>query len=214
VEGSDGTFLNLFFLSALYGLFWVAVCYFVNLLNRSSVFNISFLVFIWLILSLVVPSISNQVAAMRYPINTEEISKSMRRIQLKDDDQDLQTVLKKFYAKYPRYSNPDTIATNLFSRAYVAQGQLSDLKGDSLLSEICDQMLQKQRFLEHIAWFNPSMYLQNEFANETNTNLNDYVNYLKKLQRFNEQLKTFYFEKIFTDDRMSPSYYKKLPMWK
>ena len=203
----------LYGLSLLYGLFWIIVSYLINLLDRSSVFNVSFLVSIWLIFSLLIPSFSNQIASVKYPINIEEISKMMRRVQLSDDDKDLQTVLEKFYGKYPHYSHPDTTATNLFSRAYVVQGQLSDLEGDLLLNGICNSMLQKQQFLKNIAYVNPVMYLQGKFADEAATNLTDYVDYLKKIQQFNIKLKAFYFKKIFTNDKMNIEYYKTIPKW-
>ena len=212
--GNIDCLVELFIFSSIYSLFWVVVCYMVNLIGRSSVFNISFLISIWLTFSLLIPSASNQLASIKYPINTEEISKTMRRVQLSDADHELQAVLNKFYARYPQYSNPDTTATNLFSRAYVAQGQLSDLEGDQLLNGICEKMLQKQNFLKNVAYFNPSMYLQQKFANETETNLTDYVWYLKRIQQFNLELKEFYFKKIFTDDKMSIDYYKTLPKWK
>ena len=206
--------LKLFLLSTLFSVFWIGVCYLVNRLKRSSVFNISFLIAIWLILSLLIPSVANQVAAYKYPINTEEISKNIRRVQLKDDKQEFVSVLKNFYTKYPHYYNADTSTTTLFSLAYLAQGQLSDLEGDSLLNGICDKMLQKQQFLKTIAWINPTMYLQNSFASKTETNLSDYVRYLKRLQQFNKELKLFYFKKAFTDDKMDLNYYQSVPKWK
>jgi len=210
---SYGILIKLFLLSCLFSLFWVGVCYAVNQLNRSSVFNITSLISLWLVFSVLIPSVSNQLAAYKYPINSEEITKNIRRIQLKDDDAAFEAVLKKFYAKYPHYNTPDTSGANLFSKAYLAQGQLSDLEGDSLLNGICDKMLQKQKFLTAISFANPTMCLQNYFANATETNLTDYVSYLKKLQQFNVDLKQFYFRKAFTNDRMDVNYYQLMPQW-
>lgn len=206
-------FIKLLLLSNLFSLFWVGVCYAINQLNRSSVFNITFLIALWLVFSVLIPSVANQLAAYKYPINNEEITKNIRRIQLKDDDAAFVAVLKNFYAKYPQYNTTDTSGANLFSKAYLAQGQLSDLEGDSLLNGICDKMLQKQKFLTTISYVNPTMYLQNYFANTTQTNLINYVSYLKKIQQFNIDLKLFYFRKAFTDDVMNTNYYQLMPKW-
>ncbi|MBA2613057.1 MAG: DUF3526 domain-containing protein [Bacteroidetes bacterium] len=207
-------FLKIFIYSIFYSLFWIVICFGVNKLNKTSVFNISFLISLWLCFSILIPSVANQVAAYKYPINTEEISKNIRRVQLNGDNKEYSNVLKKFYSKYPQYYNNDTSETTLFSLAYLAQGQLSDLEGDSLLNGICEKMLLKQKFLKRISYLDPCMYLQNKYADLTETNLIDYVDYLKRLQRFNKELKLFYFKKAFTDDKMDLTYYQKMPKWK
>jgi len=73
--------------------------------------------------------------------------------------------------KYPQYYNADTSETTLLSLAYLAQGQLSDLEGDSLLNGICDKMILKQQFLKRILYLDQCRYLQNKYADLTEATL-------------------------------------------
>lgn len=212
-SGYDRSALTLLFAyTAGYSLFWLLISYGITILDNSSTTNVSVLVSVWLTLTILIPSFSNQRAIELYPISTEEISHTIRRVQLEDKAEVFQAVLHTFYRKYPQYLQQDTAYSILFDKAYLAQGQLNDEKGDSLLNTMIQTMKAKEKSISRVAYIDPSMLLQQQFCNNAKSNLNDYIAYLRSVQEYNTALKLFYFQRAFGTNKITKNdYLYKMP---
>ena len=54
-----------------------------------------------------------------------------------------------------------------------------------------------------------AMLLQKTFCDYSKTNLNDYLNYLKYVQQYNEKVKEFYLKRTFQDNKITVEDYQE-----
>lgn len=149
---------------------------------------------------MLIPSVANQYTIYKYPVQTQELTGNIRRVQLTGGESEMRKILAVFYRKYPQYKPASEPEDLLFSRAYLAKGQLNDEQGDSLFNALCESMKTKGNILDAVAFINPSMYMQRVFCRRSSTDLSDYLGYLVYVQHYNNAVKAFYFKRIYSDN--------------
>ena len=203
--------LTLFIGSILYGIFWLGLSFGINILGKSSTTNISILLVFWLFFTVLMPSVVNQITINKYPVETEKLTNNIRRIQISDDEKEHNKILSVFYNNYPQYKPLKSLAHDelSFDKAYFAQGQMNDREGDQSFKGMVESMESKNQLLNVSAYINPAMLLQKTFCDYSKTNLNDYLNYLKYVQQYNEKVKGFYLKRTFKDNKITLEDFEK-----
>ena len=199
---------TLLLVSFLYGGFWLGLSFVVNMAGKSSITNVSLLLCGWLLFTVLIPSVANQYMLYTYPVQTEKLTGNIRRVQLTGGETEMRAILSLFYRKYPQYKAESDPEDLLFSRAYLAKGQFNDEQGDHLFNALCQRMEEKNRLLGAVALLDPAMYLQHVFCQRAQTDLADYLSYLRYVQHYNSAVKDFYFKRIYSTNILTATDYE------
>ncbi|MBC3789376.1 DUF3526 domain-containing protein [Spirosoma utsteinense] len=199
---------TLLLVSFLYGGFWLGISFVINMAGKSSIANVSLLLCGWLLFTVLIPSVANQYTLYTYPVQTEKFTSTIQRVQLTGGESEMREVLSIFYRKYPQYKAESDPEELLFSRAYLAKGQLNDEQGDRLFASLCKRMDLKNRVLNAVAFIDPAMYLQHVFCQKAQTDLADYLSYVRYVQHYNSAVKDFYFKRIYSTNILTISDYE------
>ncbi len=186
-------------IATLYLMFWFLAAVQFNKLKKSSLINISFLLGLWIILLIALPAIGNAIANVKYNLNSNVFSETTRRIQFKRGPETLKNTLQNFIKLYPKYKNTDTAGTLLIDKAFVVSGDFNDQIGDSLWAKYELEIKQKENFIQLFNFYNPAVITQLTLNKITQTNLANYLQYVKKARKFTQEVKMDVIDKVMNN---------------
>lgn len=195
----DVYFFRFGFISVLYLLFWFALTWWVVSLQKGSSFNAQALLGFWVVLLLLIPAGINSLQRQLYPI-PEALAAVMenREGYHSQWDKPKEPTLEKFYQKYPQYAEFKHPQEKDFSWLWFFAMQQ---QGDDLAAEEVEGMKEKlkkrQTLTQWIGWFIPTIHTQAALSSLSLSDMENYLNYLTAMERFHEDLKAYFFPKVF-----------------
>lgn len=193
----------------IYILIWFGIAYVIIRLKKSSVQNAIILLTVWIFLTIGIPAISNAVANAKYPVNAEIFSKHIRRVQLNPEPAILKNRIAEFVKLYPEYEGTDTTNYLLFGKAYAASGELNDRQGDKALAMYFQQIQERERFLTISNFLNPVTRCQQLLNQLTETDLQNYISYVRNVRAYVQVVKEGLLKKYFSGQEMTIQDFQK-----
>lgn len=184
--------------SVLYLAFWFAFCFWIVSFHRSSSFNVLVLLSVWVVLAILLPASVNNYVANKYPV-PEALSTMVKQRDGYHEkwDIDKKVTMDKFYAHYPafkKYGVPD----ETFSwRWYYAMQQMGDDESMQESKSMQEKIMQRENASRSFAVAIPTMHTQLLFNDLARTSLRDYMHLLDRTNKFHEQLRLYFYPKIF-----------------
>ena len=190
-------FTMVILLSLLYVAFWFALCFFVINFKRSSGFNALLLLSIWLILLILLPAGINAYVMNKYPV-PEALSTmiSQRDGYHTKWDTDKVETLKKFYDHYPQFEEFGYPTEGFNWTWYYAMQQMGDDYARDTEAHR-KKMTERETASKQLSAFLPNMHLQLAFNELAGTSLDEHLNFLDSTANFHEELRLFFYPKIF-----------------
>ncbi|MDC8005867.1 DUF3526 domain-containing protein [Aureisphaera galaxeae] len=210
-------FVFLFSLSILYALFWFTLSFFVIVFKRSSGFNALSLLSIWLGLIILLPAGINAFIASKYPV-PEALSTAIAQrdgYHTKWDTDKLATI-QKFYDHYPQFEKYGYPTDGFNWLWYYAMQQMGDDDSKKQQAALSEKITLREKTSEGIASILPNMHMQLAFNRLAGTSMSQHMNYLDATDTFHEDLRLFFYPKIFEEkyadtinwDQFPPAYYE------
>jgi len=226
-------FAAFFMLGLGYILFWFALCLLVISFGKTSSHNALTLLSLWLAFSILLPSGVNNFLTSQYPVpEALQTMIDQRDGYHKKWDADKITTMAAFYRHYPQYESYGMQSEEGFTWLwYYAMQQMGDDDAREASLAMKEKLKQREQASQLLAWCIPSMHVQLAFNQLAGTSLMDHLRFLDATGKFHEQLRLFFYPKIFDQEEVSkvewgafrPGFFRKvttvnlgnvlLPVW-
>ncbi len=181
--------------SFLYFLFWSLLMGAVIALRRSSSLNAMMGLGLWLVFTLITPSLLNLIILTQEPLpNRAEGNHAVRALNDRIWESPKSFVFDTFYAEYPHYDQGDTTD---FDKWYYAGFTLLDEASTEINKEFEDQITQRNSLLDDWIWLAPPAMLHGKLVDISETSREDHLAFKEELKNYHEELKQIYYTKIY-----------------
>ncbi|MGB5821081.1 MAG: DUF3526 domain-containing protein [Saonia sp.] len=193
-------FMMVVLLSVCYVAFWFALCFFIINFKKSSGFNALLLLSIWLVLLILLPAGINAYLTNKYPV-PEALSTmiSQRDGYHTKWDTDKRETLRKFYDHYPQFQEFGYPTEGFNWTWYYAMQQMGDDDSAKDTRALLQKMGEREKASKQLSTFLPNMHLQLAFNELAGTSLDQHLNFLDVTSDFHEELRLFFYPKIFKE---------------
>lgn len=184
--------------SVLYIFFWASLCFLVISLQKNSSFNALSLISIWIILIILFPAVVNNYVVNKYPVpDALRTMVEQRNGYHEKWDLEKKVTMDKFFAHYPQYKKYPVPQDEFSWIWYYGMQQMGDDDSMEASKEMKVQILMREKMSKAVALFVPTMYTQLAFNEIAQTNLGHHMQYLEQLDGFHEDLRLYFYPKIF-----------------
>lgn len=208
----SANFLWIFALVTLYFLFWFSVSFFINSFFKSSNYNVSVLVTLWLVTMLLVPSVLQVITEKLHPMPSRVTLVNEKRDALEIIESEVAKTLEKFVYDHPEFSKDNSKAR---VREYNIKRFEKLNKVDSIIvpmeKNLEQQLKNQQNIVSNFMYFSPALLLQEQANYLTGTHTLQYKNFDNSIRLFRETLKKFYTEMAYTKDTFDYEQTTKIP---
>lgn len=182
----------------LYVLFWYMLSVLVVALGKSSAFNATTLVCIWIFLCILFPGVANIALNRAVPVpEAAETAIRQREGYHAKWDEPKQPTMEKFYAVYPQYRKYP-IPDDRYSPGWYYAMQFSGDRESAYSSEkLFEKLRQRQTLSERIAGFNPVIAAQLSLNKVANTDLTSHIRYLQSVKAHHRRIREYFYPFIF-----------------
>jgi ABC-2 type transport system permease protein len=192
--------LQLLLLVVLYVLFWFMVSVLVIAFGKSSSFNATTLVCLWIFLAILFPGIANIAVNSSIPVpEASETAIRQREGYHAKWDQPKKPTMEKFYAVYPQYRKYPIPEDRYSPGWYYAMQFSGDLESANSSEKLFEKLMQRQTLSERIASFNPVIAAQQSLNKVANTDLTSHIRYLQSVKTHHRQIREYFYPFIFED---------------
>lgn len=188
-----------------YLLFWFGIAMLVMALNKSSSFNATALVGIWIFLCILYPGIANIGINSAVPV-PEAVQTAIDQREGYHEKWDLPKgpTMEKFYAVYPQYRKYPIPEDRYSPGWYYAMQFAGDQESANSSEKLFGKLEERQSLSEIAGVFNPVIGVQQLFNKVANTDLGGHVRYLNSVKRHHQKVREYFypfiFEEILTED--------------
>ncbi|KAA6432720.1 DUF3526 domain-containing protein [Dyadobacter flavalbus] len=183
-----------------YVLFWFMVAMMVIALGKSSAFNATALVCIWIFLAILFPGAANILVNNSIPVpEAAETAIRQREGYHAKWDEPIKPTMEKFYAVYPQYRKYPVPDDKYSPGWYYAMQFSGDLESAHSSEKLFDKLMQRQRLSERIGGFNPVIAAQQSLNKIANTDLTSHIRYLQSVKAHHRQIREYFYPFIFED---------------
>jgi ABC-2 type transport system permease protein len=184
----------------LYVLFWFSVSVLVIALGKSSSFNATTLVCIWIFLAILFPGAANIFVNNSIPVpEAAETAIGQREGYHAKWDEPKKPTMQKFYAVYPQYRKYPIPEDRYSPGWYYAMQFSGDQESAHSSEKLFDKLMQRQTLSERIAGFNPVIAAQQSLNKIANTDLTSHIRYLQSVKFHHRQVREYFYPFIFED---------------
>lgn len=195
----DFIFFSITTLIILYLAFWFAVSFFVISLAKSSNFNASALVAVWVLICIVIPASLNLFLTRKYPM-PEALQYVINQREGYHEKWDMakEVTMKPFFEHYPQLKQYPFPQEKTFSWFwYYAMQQMGDDQTVASRRAIENKLAARQRFTNTFAFFFPTIQTQLGINNMAGSDLNTHLDFQQAVRKYHEQIRLHFYPTIF-----------------
>lgn len=182
----------------LYVFFWFTLSMLVVAMGRSSAFNATAMVCIWIFLCMLFPGVANITVNRMVPLpEAAETTIRQREGYHAKWDQPKKPTMEKFYAQYPQYRKYPIPDDRYSPGWYYAMQFSGDLESAYSAEKLFEKLRRRQQFSEHVAVFDPVIAAQQSFNKVANTDLTSHIRYLQAVKAHHRQVREYFYPFIF-----------------
>lgn len=195
----DFIFFSITALIMFYLAFWFAVSFFIISLAKSSNFNASALVAIWVLICIVIPASLNLFLTRKYPM-PEALQNVINQREGYHEKWDMakEVTMKPFFEHYPQLKQYPFPQEKTFSWFwYYAMQQMGDDQAMVSRRAIETKLAARQRFTNTLAFFFPTIQTQLGINNMAGSDLNTHLDFQQAVRKYHEQIRLHFYPTIF-----------------
>jgi ABC-2 type transport system permease protein len=201
IEGvAAGTMAIVLVLIAAYLLFWIALAALIGRLRWSSVANAATLAGAWLVLVLIVPTLSNVAINQAIPVNQgAEIALAQREAVNRAWDIPREDTMRRFYANHPEWADSAPLGHAFHYKWYLAFHQNGDESVAEQVRAYREGLEARDAAGRALGWMLPSVGVQALLTQLAETDLSGQLVYQDCIRTFHKRIRTFYYGYLFRD---------------
>lgn len=197
----DAAFFAFSLISLLYVLFWCSLTWLVASFDKSSSQNAQILLICWVILNLILPAGINAIQRIMYPVPEAMSAVIQNREGYHSQwDKAKEPTMEHFYQRYPQFAVYSLPEEKDFSWLwYFAMQQLGDDQAADQVIALKQKLRSRAQFANWAGWMVPSVHSQLSLNSIAVSDIENYLNYLTALEGFHEELKLYFFPRVFSE---------------
>lgn len=201
-------------LTTAYGAFWFAVAAAVGVLGKSSEHNALVLAGVWVLFSLIVPTLLSIAVNVAYPVPSRvEMVNSLRAIQTRAGNE--------YDATVARYQDEHTaMATDngvlnqkdldsAHRRVLVQQAAAKSI--EERMARHDDQLARQQRVVDWLRFLSPAIVMQEALNDVAGTGNSRYQHYTRQVDQFHGDWQAFFVTRVMTNTALTVEDYDRFP---
>jgi ABC-2 type transport system permease protein len=197
--------------SVLYIGFWFSLTWLVVSFQKKSSQNALILLSLWVFLVILTPVSINVISKKTYsvPEAFEILVKGREGYHNKWDEPKEPTVAK-FQSIYPQlkqFSHPKEKDFSWFW--YYAMQHMGDAEAKSEATAFKEKLKQRDKFISLFGFIFPPIHTQLSLNAITQSDMNNYLQFLNKLEHFHEQKRLYFYPKIFNESKVEKENWKQ-----
>jgi ABC-2 type transport system permease protein len=186
----------------LYLAFWFAASFFFISLGKSSNFNASALVALWVVICIVIPASLNLLLTQKYSV-PEALQNVINQREGYHEKWDMpkDVTMKPFFEHYPamkKYPFPEDKTFSWFW--YYGMQQMGDDQAIESRMAIERKLASRQRFTNLVALFFPAIQTQLGINELAGSDLNSHLEFQQAVRKFHEQIRLNFYPSIFLNE--------------
>jgi len=200
----DQNLLAVTVINWLYLAFWFAVSFFVISLSKSSNYNASILVALWVLLCVVLPASLNLVLSQKYSV-PEALQNVINQREGYHEKWDMpkEVTMKPFFEHYPQLKQYPFPADKTFSWFwYYGMQQMGDDQALESRKAVAEKLKLRQHFTSIAALFLPTIQTQLGVNEVAGTDLNAHLAFQEAYRSFHEQTRLQFYPAIFLEHKI------------
>lgn len=201
-------------LMVAYLAFWVAVAVAVLVAWRSwaSSTNAATLAAVWVTVALVLPALSNVAIEQSIPVEQgAEIARAQREAVNGAWDIPREDTMKRFYAKYPEWSDSAPLGTAFHYKWYLAFHQNGDDSVAPMSAAYREGIEERTKAANSLGWVLPPVGLQAALTRMADTDMQAHLAYQDRIRAYHGELRRFYYGFLFGDKPFPEEDYGRAP---
>lgn len=206
------TLLAVLGLIALYLAFWIGVTLLIGRLRWTSVANAATLAGLWLVLTLILPTVAHVAINQAIPVGQGvELTLAQREAVNRAWDIPREDTMRAFYANHSEWKDSPPLTTAFHYKWYLAFHQVGDESVAGKVAAYRHGIEARDAAAHNIGWLLPSVGVQSVLARLANTDMQAQLAYQDRIRAFHKQLRNFYYGYLFTDKPFSKADFDKAP---
>ena len=198
-------------LTLVYMLFWFSLSFLINLLGSSSAKNAVFLIGLWVLLVLLVPSALNQIGNSIYPTpSRNKMVNTMRELKV-DASKKQDEIMDNYLRDHPELATKGGKGNYNFWHRYMASLDLVAQEIDPLFSLYDQQLKTQQSWIDKWIWLSPSLIINKEMNRISGNSTADYQNFKNQVLVFSKEWRYHLITMLYNQQPFTSKDYDSLP---
>ncbi len=197
----DTTLFAVAGLIVLYLAFWFAVSIFIISLGKSSSYNASALVAIWVAICIVMPASLNLLLTQKYAV-PEALQNVINQREGYHEKWDMpkDVTMKPFFKHYPQLKKYPFPADKSFSWFwYYGMQQMGDDQALKSRLAVADKLTARQDFTNVAALFFPTIQMQLAVNELAGSDLSTHLDFQQAVRNYHEEIRLHFYPAIFQE---------------
>ena len=199
------TLFNVLAVIILYLAFWFAASFLLISLGKSSSYNASALVALWVAMCIVIPAVLNLVLSQQFPV-PEALQNVMNQREGYHEKWDMPkaVTMKPFFEHYPqlkKYPFPGDLAFSWFW--YYGMQQMGDDHAAKSKKSMQKKLASRQYFSNLAANIFPAVQAQLSLNELAGSDLNSHLKFQQAVRTYHEQIRLRFYPSIFQNHDIS-----------
>ncbi|MEN7551612.1 DUF3526 domain-containing protein [Rapidithrix thailandica] len=208
----DGRIALWLLVVTLYCLFWFGATFLVIALRKNSSFNAVILLGIWLVLTMVLPSLMNIYVTVSQPLPQGiDLTVQQREAMHSGWDKPKEETMQQFYALYPQWADDTPIKGRFSWHWYYAMHEMGDQAVKDLVQAYKSGLQKRQALTYDLSGFSLPVNAQAALNALAGTDLDSHLQFMESIEQYHVSLKEFYYPFLFRQLPFTHADYEKLP---
>lgn len=187
-------------LIAAYLAFWASLAVIVAVRGSSFAANATALMGIWVLLTLVLPTLANAALARAVPVQQGvDLMLAQRQAVHASWDEPPGDTMARFFKSHPQWRNTAPLPDHFHWKWYYAFQQLGDERVAAQVAAYRENLLARQRWTLRLGWLLPGVGAQAALHRLAGTDLEAQLAYQDAVAGFHDRLRAFYYPYLFDE---------------
>jgi len=198
----------------LYSAFWMGAGILAGALARSSAAAAAGLLGLFVIITLVLPTLANAAINRQVPVGKGvELAMAQRQEVHQGWDLPKNVVMENFFRTHPEWRGTPPVAGRFHWKWYYAMHQVGDEAVSGQASEYADSMMRREEWTRRSAWLMPAAAAQLALHRLADTDLQAQIAYRDSIAEFHARLRRYFYPLLFMERRFGTREAEGLPVF-
>lgn len=199
-------------LAAAYLAFWIALSLLVAGRGRGSAANAATLAALWVAIALVLPALAHVAIERAIPVDQgAEIARAQREAVNRAWDIPREDTMRRFYARYPEWSDSAPLGDAFHYKWYLAFHQNGDDAVAPMAAAYRDGIERRSAAASRLGWVLPPVGMQAALTRMAGTDMRAHLEYQDRIRDFHARLRRHYYGYLFRDRPFHRADYLRAP---
>ncbi|MCU0728700.1 MAG: DUF3526 domain-containing protein [Sphingopyxis sp.] len=200
--------------STVYALIWTVLILLIARAGRASVANAAMLSALWVVMTLIVPTLALLAINDRHPVRQGvELTLAQREEVHAGWDRPKAETMAAFIRLYPEWADRAEVESGFHWKWYYAFQHLGDRAVAAQTAAYRRALLARDAETRALGWVLPGVGVQYILHRQARTDLRAQLDYQDRIRQFHERVRRYYYPYIFNERPFRAAEFANAPRW-